>query len=94
MKKKRICPVCGNNLLESDKKIKLKKSSMYGFSHMSCPFCGTHLKLAFDWKIIPLIVAFVLSGALFNSHFVFKVLFVLVVVVIVWYISNLPYKSR
>lgn len=81
----RICPVCKNKFS--------KGKWTVGMFHTHCPHCNAHLKLAFDWRIIPLIILFCVAGAYCSIHWIFKAATIVVGVLIFIYLSNLPYDQ-
>lgn len=81
----RKCPVC-------NKKFSKGKWALGAF-HTYCPYCKAHLKLAINWKCIPLIVLLYFAGALCSVHFIFKILTGIVGVLLWLYLCNLPYKQ-
>ena len=62
----RKCPVC---------KSKFSKGKWAaGMFYMYCPHCNAHLKLAIDWRCIPLLALFCIAGALCSTHVIFKII--------------------
>ena len=64
-----------------------------GMFYTYCPSCNAHLRVAINWKCIPLIVLFALMGALCNTHYIFNILTVIMGVLLWLYLCNLPYKQ-
>lgn len=80
----RKCPVC---------KGKFSKGKwVAGMFYTDCPYCNAHLKVAINWKCIPLVIVFILMGALCNTHYIFKIFTALSGFILWLYLCNLPYK--
>lgn len=81
----RKCPVCQKNFS--------KGKWALGMFDTYCPHCNAHLRVAIDWRCIPLLVLLCIGGALCSIHIIFKI-FTVVIGVCLWlYLCNLPYKQ-
>lgn len=81
----RNCPVCKNKFSRGKWAV--------GMFHTYCPYCNAHLKLAIDWRCIPLLLLFCIAGALCGTHVIFKILTIIIGVCLWLYLCNLPYKQ-
>lgn len=81
----RICPACKNKFS--------KGRWALGMFHTYCPYCNAHLRLAIDWRCIPLIIMLYVFGALCSSHFIFIILTIIVGILLWLYLCNLSYRQ-
>jgi hypothetical protein len=85
--KRKVCPVCNQKISESECNTKDYRKFV-----CHCPYCGATLKKKFDIKILIALIAFGLTGALINTHWIFLILTIISAVALWVVYFNTPYK--